>query len=52
MRQVTGRHKDTELQLAAQRGDAGAIRQILNMIDARIAGNLSGADFDAEGLRR
>ncbi|XP_061364906.1 ankyrin repeat-containing protein ITN1-like [Gastrolobium bilobum] len=48
VRQVTGRHNDTDLHLAAQRGDAVAVRKILNMIDAQMVGTLSSADFDAE----
>lgn len=48
VRQVTGRHNDTELHLAAQRGDAEAVRHILNVIDAQMVGSVSSADFDAE----
>ncbi|KAK6244818.1 hypothetical protein QUC31_011227 [Theobroma cacao] len=48
VKQVTGRHNDTELHLAAQRGDVGAVRQILAEIDAQMMGTLSGAEFDAE----
>ncbi|GAV62660.1 Ank_2 domain-containing protein/Ank_3 domain-containing protein/PGG domain-containing protein [Cephalotus follicularis] len=48
VKQVTGRHNDTELHLAAQRGDLAAIRHILAEIDAQMVGTLSGADFDAE----
>ena len=48
LKQVTGRHHDTELHLAAQRGDVAAIRQILGEIDAQMIGTLSGAEFDAE----
>ncbi|CAJ2632701.1 unnamed protein product [Trifolium pratense] len=48
VKQVTGRHNDTELHLAAQRGDAGAVRQILAEIDDQMMGTLSGAEFDAE----
>ncbi|KAJ1426179.1 PGG domain [Sesbania bispinosa] len=47
VRQVTGRHNDTELHLAAQRGDVEAVRQILNVIDAQMVGTLSSTDFDA-----
>lgn len=46
--QVTGRHNDTELHLAAQRGDLEDVKQILSDIDAQMTGTLSGADFDAE----
>ncbi|KAI9152757.1 hypothetical protein LWI28_000582 [Acer negundo] len=50
VRQVTGRHNDTELHLVAQRGDLAGVRQILGEIDAQMIGTLSGADFDAEVL--
>lgn len=48
VKQVTGRHNDTELHLAAQRGDLTAVQQILGDIDSQMVGTLSGADFDAE----
>ncbi|KAF6164366.1 hypothetical protein GIB67_037523 [Kingdonia uniflora] len=48
VKQVTGRHNDTELHLAAKRGDLMAVKQILSDIDAQMVGTLSGADFDAE----
>lgn len=48
VKQVTGRHNDTELHLAAQRGDLAAVKGILGEIDAQMMGTLSGADFDAE----
>ncbi|KAL8210670.1 hypothetical protein R6Q57_005107 [Mikania cordata] len=48
VKQVTGRHNDTELHLAAQRGDLAAVKQILDDIDSQMMGTLSGADFDAE----
>ncbi|KAI7752688.1 hypothetical protein M8C21_029221 [Ambrosia artemisiifolia] len=48
VKQVTGRHNDTELHLAAQRGDLAAVRQILDDINSQMVGTLSGADFDAE----
>ncbi|XP_022133565.1 ankyrin repeat-containing protein ITN1 [Momordica charantia] len=48
VKQVTGRHNDTELHLAAQRGDLAAVKQILDDIDSQMVRNLSGADFDAE----
>ncbi|KAF5191642.1 Ankyrin repeat-containing protein itn1 [Thalictrum thalictroides] len=48
VKQVTGRHNDTELHLAAQRGDVIAVKQILDDINDQILGTLSGADFDAE----
>nr|XP_043637770.1 ankyrin repeat-containing protein ITN1-like isoform X1 [Erigeron canadensis] len=48
VKQVTGRHNDTELHLAAQRGDLDAVKQILDEITSQMVGTLSGADFDAE----
>ncbi|KVI04955.1 ankyrin repeat-containing protein ITN1-like [Cynara cardunculus var. scolymus] len=48
VKQVTGRHNDTELHLAAQRGDLVAVKQILDDINSQMVGTLSGADFDAE----
>ncbi|XP_041026368.1 ankyrin repeat-containing protein ITN1-like [Juglans microcarpa x Juglans regia] len=48
VKQVTGRHNDTELHLAAQRGDLAAMKQILDDINSQMMGTLSGADFDAE----
>ncbi|KAK9061217.1 hypothetical protein SSX86_018397 [Deinandra increscens subsp. villosa] len=48
VKQVTGRHNDTELHLAAKRGDLAAVKQILDDIDSQMVGTLSGADFDAE----
>ncbi|GMP24678.1 hypothetical protein CsSME_00001862 [Camellia sinensis var. sinensis] len=48
VKQVTGRHNDTELHLAAQRGDLAAVKQILGGIDLQMVGTLSGADFDSE----
>ncbi|KAM0930760.1 hypothetical protein ACQ4PT_000688 [Festuca glaucescens] len=46
VKQVTGRHNDTELHLAAQRGDLDAVRQIIAEIDAQMTG--TGEDFDSE----
>ncbi|CAL9092002.1 unnamed protein product, partial [Musa textilis] len=49
VKQVTGRHNDTELHLAAQRGDLAAVRQILDQIDAQVTETAAGgADFDTE----
>lgn len=48
VKQVTGRHNDTELHLAAQRGDLAAVKQILDVIDTQMAGTFSGADLDQE----
>ncbi|KAK4481029.1 hypothetical protein RD792_011898 [Penstemon davidsonii] len=48
VKQVTGRHNDTELHLAAQKGDVAAVRQILGEIDEKMLKTLSGAEFDAE----
>ncbi|XP_051116037.1 ankyrin repeat-containing protein ITN1 isoform X2 [Andrographis paniculata] len=47
VKQVTGRHNDTELHLAAQRGDLAAVKQILDDINCQMVGN-SGSDFDRE----
>lgn len=46
VKQVTGRHNDTELHLAAQRGDLAAVREILGEIDAQMTG--TGVEFDDE----
>lgn len=46
VKQVTGRHNDTELHLAAQRGDLAAVRRMLQDIDEQIMGMFGGADFD------
>ncbi|KAL9828451.1 Ankyrin repeat-containing protein ITN1 [Arabidopsis thaliana] len=48
VKQVTGRHNDTELHLAAQRGDLAAVQQILKDINSQMEGILSGEEFDAE----
>nr|GMD59630.1 ankyrin repeat-containing protein ITN1-like [Ipomoea batatas] len=48
VKQVTGRHNDTELHLAAQRGDVASVRLILEEIDAQMLKTMSGAEFDAE----
>ncbi|XP_065870305.1 ankyrin repeat-containing protein ITN1 [Euphorbia lathyris] len=48
VKQVTGRHNDTELHLAAQHGDLAAVKQILNDIDSQLVGTLSGEEFDVE----
>ncbi|CAL9040701.1 ankyrin repeat-containing protein ITN1-like [Musa acuminata AAA Group] len=48
VKQVTGRHNDTELHLAAQRGDLAAVRMILGEIEALMTGTAVGADFDAQ----
>lgn len=48
VKQVTGRHNDTELHLAAQRGDLAAVRLILSEIDAQMTGSAGGEEFDAE----
>lgn len=48
VKQVTGRHNDTELHLAAQRGDVAAVKQILNGINSQMERTLSGAEFDTE----
>ncbi|KAL6987522.1 Ankyrin repeat-containing protein itn1 [Sarracenia purpurea var. burkii] len=48
VKQVTGKHNDTELHLAAQRGDVAAVKMILGEINEQMVRTLSGADFDAE----
>lgn len=48
VKQVTGKNNDTELHLAAQRGEASAVKEILGDIDAQMLQTLSGAEFDAE----
>lgn len=48
VKQVTGRHNDTELHLAAKRGDKAAVQQIIGEIDAQMMGTPCGAEFDAE----
>ncbi|KAG6400410.1 hypothetical protein SASPL_137241 [Salvia splendens] len=47
VRQVTGRHNDTELHLAAQKGDVTAVIEILGEIDEQMLKTLRGAEFDA-----
>lgn len=53
VKQVTGRHNDTELHLAAQRGDVAAVKGILEEIDEQMLRTMSGAEFDEEvaGIR-
>ncbi|KAJ6902024.1 ankyrin repeat-containing protein ITN1-like [Populus alba x Populus x berolinensis] len=48
VKQVTGRHNDTELHLAAQRGNLADVQRILDDINSQMVGTFSGADFDAE----
>ncbi|KAM6569139.1 hypothetical protein CsatB_017124 [Cannabis sativa] len=49
VKQVTGMHNDTELHLAAQRGDLAGVRQIFGDIEAQMAETtLSGSEFDEE----
>lgn len=48
VKQVTGKNNDTELHLAAQRGEASAVKEILGEIDAQMLQTLSGAEFDEE----
>ncbi|KAK6942900.1 Ankyrin repeat [Dillenia turbinata] len=48
VKQVTGRHNDTELHLAVQRGDVAAVWEILDVIDGQMLRTLSGKDFDSE----
>ncbi|XP_078429629.1 ankyrin repeat-containing protein ITN1-like isoform X2 [Wolffia australiana] len=46
VRQVTGRHNDTEIHLAAQGGDLAAVRQILRDIDAQMTEIVGGGELD------
>ncbi|KAL6528731.1 Ankyrin repeat-containing protein itn1 [Orobanche minor] len=48
VKQVTGRHNDTELHLAAQKGDLAAVRQILGEINEQMLQTSRGAEFDGE----
>lgn len=48
VKQVTGRHNDTELHLVAQKGDVAAVTQILGEIDEQMLKTLRGDEFDAE----
>nr|POE60926.1 ankyrin repeat-containing protein itn1 [Quercus suber] len=48
VKQVTGWHNDTELHLAAQRGDLVTVRQILEDIVSQMMGDLSGEELKAE----
>ncbi|MBA0842142.1 hypothetical protein Goarm_001987 [Gossypium armourianum] len=48
VKQVTGRHNDTELHLAAQRGDLASVKQILADIDLQMMRTASGEDLDME----
>ncbi|CAH9097457.1 unnamed protein product [Cuscuta europaea] len=48
VKQVTGRHNDTSLHLAAQKGDLALVKRILDDIESQIMGTLSGAEFEQE----
>lgn len=48
VKQVTGRYNDTELHLAAQRGDLAAVRRILGEIDAQMMEVAAEEDVGAE----
>ncbi|KAM2039802.1 hypothetical protein ACFX1T_013210 [Malus domestica] len=48
VKQVTGRHNNTELHLAAQRADLAAVKKILDDIDSQMVGTVSGTEFDTE----
>ncbi|CAL9134830.1 unnamed protein product [Musa textilis] len=48
VKQVTGRHNDTELHLAARRGDLAAVRRILRDVVAQMMETAEGAEeFEA-----
>ncbi|KAL4591932.1 hypothetical protein LXL04_004907 [Taraxacum kok-saghyz] len=48
VKQVTGKHKDTELHLAAKRGDVMAVKLIIDEINEQMLRTMTGVDFDAE----
>ncbi|KAM2227662.1 hypothetical protein ACFXTI_014444 [Malus domestica] len=48
VKQVTGRHNDMELHLAAQRADLAAVKKILDDIDSQMVGTVSGTEFDTK----
>lgn len=48
VRQVTGRHNDTEIHLAAQSGDLAAVRQFLRDLDTQMRELTGGDEFDAQ----
>ncbi|KAK1321330.1 Ankyrin repeat-containing protein [Acorus calamus] len=48
VKQVTGRHNDTELHLAAQRGDLEAARAVIEAIESQMTGAAGGEEFDAD----
>ncbi|GAA0160601.1 phosphatase modulator [Lithospermum erythrorhizon] len=48
VKQVTGRFNDTELHLAAQRGDLVAVKEILGEIDEQMMRTMCGEEFDEE----
>ena len=51
MRQVTGRHNDTDLHVAARGGDAAALRRALCVAAAAVAATVEGPE-DLEAARR
>ncbi|KAI7753591.1 hypothetical protein M8C21_021425 [Ambrosia artemisiifolia] len=48
VKHVIGRYNDTQLHLAAYRGDLASVKRILDEINSQMVGTLSGADCDAE----
>ncbi|GLT50866.1 hypothetical protein SLA2020_243230 [Shorea laevis] len=48
VKEVTGRHNDTGLHLAAQQGDLVGVKRILEDIRLQMVGTSSGADVDEE----
>ncbi|KVH90590.1 Ankyrin repeat-containing protein [Cynara cardunculus var. scolymus] len=48
VKQVTGKHNDTELHLAAQRGDVMAVKQIIDEINEQMLRTTKGEEFDVE----
>ncbi|KAK9920752.1 hypothetical protein M0R45_029298 [Rubus argutus] len=51
VKQVTGRHNDTELHLAAKRGDKAAVQQIIGEIDAQMMGTPGGLSLMRRWLK-
>ncbi|KAJ0476546.1 putative YTH domain, ankyrin repeat-containing domain, PGG domain-containing protein [Helianthus annuus] len=48
VQQVTGKHNDTELHLAARRGDVMEVRRILDEINEQMLRTMKGDEFDDE----
>ncbi|WOL04803.1 ankyrin repeat-containing protein ITN1-like [Canna indica] len=48
VRQVTGRHNDTELHIAARSGDLAVVRRILGDLDLQIIGSAEKTELEAD----